>query len=117
MSEPSAIASPQLSLRQRAWRRFRNHRFATISAVLLLALLAFVVVYPIASAYRPDQLSDAQFQPPTAQHWLGTDVHGRDLLVRLCHFAQVSLLVGAVGAIVSLVIGVSWGAVAGFAGG
>src|SRR5207247_11113990 len=67
--------------------------------------------------YQPEKLSDAQFQPPSAGHWFGTDVHGRDLLSRILYGAQISLLVGIVGAGVSLVIGVLWGAIAGFAGG
>jgi len=67
--------------------------------------------------YQPDKLSDAQFQPPNAAHWCGTDVHGRDLLSRMLYGAQISLLVGIVGAGVSLVIGVLWGAIAGYAGG
>jgi len=110
-------AQPSFSPGQRAWRRFRRNRPAVISAALLGLVLAFALLYPIVSPYRADQLSDAQFQPPTAQHWLGTDLHGRDLLVRLCYGAQISLLVGIVGAGVSLVIGVLWGAIAGYTGG
>jgi peptide/nickel transport system permease protein/oligopeptide transport system permease protein len=108
---------PHDSPGRRAWRRFRANRVALSSAVLLVLVLAFALVYPHFSPYQPEQLSDATFQPPTSQHWLGTDVHGRDLLVRLCSGAQISLLVGAVGAVVSLVIGVLWGAVAGYSGG
>ena len=112
MSDPLA-SSPG----QRAWRRFRRNRLAVLSGWLLLLVIAFTWMFPLVSRYRPDQLSNAQFQPPTAEHWLGTDIHGRDLLVRLCCGAQVSLLVGLVGACVSLVIGVLWGAVAGYQGG
>jgi oligopeptide transport system permease protein len=108
---------PSSSPGRRAWRRFLRNRPAVISAVVLVLVLAFVIVCPLFTPYRADQLSDAQFQPPTAQHWLGTDVHGRDLLVRLCYGAQISLLVGIVGAGVSLVIGVLWGAIAGYTGG
>ncbi len=114
--QPSAL-DPRQTPGQRAWRRFCRNRLAVLSAWFLLAVIAFVLIFPLVSRHRPDQLSDAQFQPPTAQHWLGTDVHGRDLLVRLCCGAQVSLLVGLVGAVVSLVIGVLWGAVAGYQGG
>jgi oligopeptide transport system permease protein len=115
MSEAHIAGS--LSPGRRAWRRFRRNRLASVSAVLLGLLLMFTVVYPWISAWKPDEVSDAQFQSPGARHWLGTDVHGRDLLVRLCYGAQISLLVGAVGAGVSLIIGVLWGAVAGYAGG
>jgi len=102
---------------QRAWRRFRSHRPAVVSAWFLLGVVLFVFIFPLFSHYKPDDLSNAQFAPPSADHWLGTDVHGRDALVRLCHGAQISLLVGGVGALICLVIGVVWGAVAGLAGG
>ena len=62
-------------------------------------------------------MSEAQFQPPGAGHWCGTDVHGRDLLSRVFYGARISLVVGLVGAGVSLVIGVLWGAIAGYLGG
>jgi ABC-type dipeptide/oligopeptide/nickel transport system permease subunit len=76
-----------------------------------------ILLAPAFSPYRANATSDAQFQPPGARHWLGTDVHGRDLLTRICYGAQISLLVGAVGTGVSLIIGVTWGAVAGYLGG
>lgn len=123
-----ALSSPA----QRAWRRFRKNRPAVLAAWFLAALLAIVVLWPVtlrivqatgargaawARFYAPEQLSDAQFQKPDAQHWFGTDEHGRDVLSRVLYGAQISLLVGFVGATVSLVIGVLWGAISGFAGG
>ncbi len=101
----------------RAWRRFRRNRPAVLSAWILITVVLFVLIWPLFSSYEPDSLSDAQFQPPGAHHWFGTDVHGRDLLVRVCYGAQISLMVGIVGAGVSLIIGVLWGAVAGYTGG
>jgi len=106
----------ELSPNQRAWRRFKRNRASLVSLWLLALLVIFVLGYPLFSPYRPEQVTDAQFQPPMGSHWLGTDVHGRDLLVRLCYGAQISLVVGVVGASVCLVIGVLWGAVAGLAG-
>jgi oligopeptide transport system permease protein len=118
-----APASPAL----RAWRRFRRNRPALFSGWFLVALLLVIVAWPLAlritngtawaKSHAPEQLSDAQFQPPTSQHWFGTDEHGRDLLSRVLYGAQISLLVGFVGAAVSLVIGVLWGSIAGSAGG
>jgi len=55
--------------------------------------------------------------PPSPQHWFGTDELGRDLLSRVVYGGRISMLVGLVGTLVSLVIGVTWGAVAGYAGG
>jgi peptide/nickel transport system permease protein/oligopeptide transport system permease protein len=111
---------------QRAWRRFQENRAAVLSAWYLLLLLAVILAWPVllkisgaafAQFHNPDQLSDAQFTPPSAQHWFGTDLHGRDLFSRVLFGAQISLLVGIVGAGVSLVIGVLWGAIAGYVGG
>lgn len=117
IAESDERVAPALSPRQRAWRRFWRNRAAAVSVAIVAALSLFVVVWPWISSFDPDAISDAQFHPPGLQHWLGTDVHGRDLLTRLAVGGRVSLLVGAVGAVVSLVIGVTWGAVAGYLGG
>jgi peptide/nickel transport system permease protein/oligopeptide transport system permease protein len=109
-----------------AWRRFNRNRPAVCAAWFLAFLLLVVIAWPVilkifgahfAQMHAPDALSDAQFMPPSAQHWFGTDLHGRDLFSRVMFGAQISLLVGVVGALVSLVIGVIWGAVAGYLGG
>jgi len=119
-------ATLHLSPGQHAWRRFRNHRPAVWSAWYLLLLVLALALWPLAlhvaggafaRDHAPDTLSDAQFEPPSLHHWFGTDVHGRDVFSRVLYGAQVSLLVGVVGTLVSLVIGVIWGAVAGYAGG
>jgi oligopeptide transport system permease protein len=102
---------------QRAWQRFQRNRPAIISLGFLALLLVLISLWPLLSPYHPDALSEAQFQPPTSRHWCGTDVHGRDLLARIMAGARISLLVGAVGAGVSLIIGVAWGAIAGYVGG
>src|SRR5580692_3423376 len=123
MSEPM---EHHLTPGQRAWRRFKKNRVAVLSAWFLVFLLSAIVAWPIvlkisggdfAKQHNPDQLSDVQFAPPTVQHWFGTDLHGRDVFSRTLFGAQISLLVGVVGTIVSLVIGVLWGAVAGYVGG
>jgi len=115
-----------LSPGQRAWSRFKRHRPALVSAWFLACLLLAVLVWPIVlkvspqhfqQVHGPNHLSDGQFLPPDGEHWFGTDVHGRDLFSRCLYGAQISLLVGVVGALVSLVIGVLWGAIAGYSGG
>jgi oligopeptide transport system permease protein len=123
------IPSPRpstLDPRQLAWLRFRRNRAAVVSAGYLILLLLAIAAWPLilkllgghfAQVHSPNQLSDAAFAPPGAQHWFGTDVLGRDVYSRILYGAQISLLVGLVGAAVSLVIGVLWGAVAGYVGG
>ena len=117
MSEPAVTTQEHLTPNQRAWRRFKRHKPAVISGWFLLALILLVVLWPWIAPYAYDHVSDTQFQPPSGQHWFGTDVHGRDLLTRMFFGARISLLVGIVGAGVALVIGVAWGAVAGYIGG
>src|SRR5437667_5516003 len=119
----------QLSPNARAWRRFRRNRPALASGLFLAAFVLLVLIWPWfeqppvarrlpqAMTWSPTTLSGAQFQPPGAGHWFGTDIHGRDLLSRVFSGARVSLLIGVVGATVSLVIGVLWGAIAGYGGG
>lgn len=110
-------SSRHVTANQRAWRRFRRHTPAVISSIFLGVLLGLVIFWPWIAPYPWDAISNAQFQPPDGRHWFGTDVHGRDLLTRVFYGARVSLLVGVVGAGVALVIGVSWGAIAGYVGG
>jgi ABC-type dipeptide/oligopeptide/nickel transport system permease subunit len=114
---------------QRAWRRFRRNGVGMACCFVLGFIVAAILIWPLFSrpqiaphlppgmTHAPNAVSDAQFQPPGGQYWLGTDVHGRDLLSRICNGARISLLVGIVGTAVSLFIGVLWGAIAGYCGG
>jgi ABC-type dipeptide/oligopeptide/nickel transport system permease subunit len=122
MNEAPIPAVPETG----AWLRFRRNRPAVASAWFLAFLLVLVVAWPVclkvsggafARMHDPDAISDAQFAPPSLQHWFGTDLHGRDIFSRTLYGAQISLLIGVIGAGVSLVIGVLWGAVAGYVGG
>src|SRR5438309_1394701 len=122
-TSPSVIADipekgpEHLTPNQRAWLRFKANQPAMLSAVFLALFLGLIFVWPFVSKTGPNALSNAQFQPPNSQHWCGTDIHGRDVFARIIYGARISLMVGAVGALVSLVIGVSWGAIAGYIGG
>lgn len=102
---------------RRAWARFRRHRAAWLAAWGLGLLIGAALVGPWISPYNPNAFVGGPFEAPSLRHWLGTDVHGRDLLVRVLVGMRLSLVVGLVGAVISLVIGVLWGATAGYAGG
>jgi oligopeptide transport system permease protein len=125
MSEPKS-SSEHFSPGRRAWLRFKRNRACVVATWYLVVLLIAVVAWPIilkvapahfAQSHDPDGLSDVQFAAPNAQYWFGTDIHGRDVFSRVLYGAQISLLIGVVGTLVSLVIGVLWGAIAGYAGG
>jgi oligopeptide transport system permease protein len=115
----TAATGPPRSLWSDARRRLARNRAAVASAWLL----AFVVLACFAAPWLPG-LADPAAQDlrlgaalPTVLHPFGTDELGRDLLARVLYGGRISLLVGLVGTLVSLLVGVSWGAVAGYAGG
>lgn len=90
---------------------------ALIGWILFGLLVAAAILGPILSPHGVGDVSSARLSGPDAQHWLGTDLHGRDLLTRLLYGGRISLLVGFVGATISLIIGVAYGSVAGYFGG
>ncbi|MCC6145434.1 MAG: ABC transporter permease subunit [Candidatus Hydrogenedentes bacterium] len=106
------------SLWKDAWVRLRRNRLAVLGAVVLVVMVVLAVVGPWFSGYSYDDQDLALgAAPPSGQHWLGTDRLGRDLLTRLLHGGRISLMVGIAASVVALLIGVIYGAVAGFAGG
>jgi len=108
------------SLASDALRRLLANRAAVASLVVLALLVVTAVAGPGFSRYAPDELDWAMMGSPPdfdSGHWLGTDRLGRDLYVRTLHGARVSLVIALLATLVSLVIGVTWGAVAGYAGG
>ena len=100
-----------------ALQRFLRNRTAVSGLVFLLLATAVSVLAPWVMATDPNQGSESPFVSPGASHWMGTDIHGRDLFSRVLVGTRISLLVGAVGAGVSVLIGVSWGLVSGWRGG
>ena len=106
------------SLWQDALRRLIQNRAAMIGGITILLLIILAVLAPWIAPYSYSyQNLDIGASPPSAEHLLGTDVLGRDLLSRLLYGARISLLVGFVATGVALVIGVSWGIIAGYFGG
>lgn len=100
------------------WRRFCKNKTALIG-LCVLAVLAVMAIG--ASWIAPEPWTHLDLlnknQPPSAQHWLGTDQYGRDVFSRLVWGSRISLTVGLVAAAVSLSLGAAWGAVAGYYGG
>ena len=98
--------------------RLARNRLALVG-LAILAVLVFVAVFAdqIAPYSFSKQSLRETLQPPSAKHWLGTDEFGRDVLSRLIYGARVSLQVGLVAVAISLLLGGSLGAVAGYYGG
>jgi peptide/nickel transport system permease protein len=115
--EPEPKSRSQASMTSMVWNRFRRHPGALagafiLSVIILGCLLAFL------SPYDPE-LSDLpnRLQPPSWAHPFGTDALGRDLLTRVLYGGRISLFVGFMVVVITLVIGVPIGAVAGYFGG
>ncbi|MDQ5980780.1 MAG: oligopeptide transport system permease protein, partial [Verrucomicrobiota bacterium] len=101
-----------------AWLRLRRNRLAVTGGVMLIVLSLACIVGPWLSPYDyAEQDLDNTFAAPGAEHWLGTDQLGRDLLVRILYGGRISLGVGLCATFVALTIGVVYGAVAGWVGG
>ena len=123
---PAAKPIKGRSLWQDAWRRLRGNKAAIASAAVLAIIAIACIVGPYLLPWGLDEVDYTAFTAPpsfaaaddgTAAHYFGTEANGRDLLVRTLYGGQVSLMVGIVGTLVSLVIGVVYGATSGFMGG
>ncbi len=109
-----------MSAIRRTWRRVRQNRVVAISGGILIGVVLVAVIGPIVSPHDYQQTDFGNIlQTPSlaGMHLFGTDDLGRDLFVRTLLGVQVTILVALVASIASLVIGVLYGAVAGFAGG
>ncbi len=98
--------------------RLTRNKAAMFGAFILIMLIASAALAPWIAPYSYSfQNLELGASPPSSEHFLGTDVLGRDLLSRILYGARISLLVGFVATGVALIIGVSWGIIAGYAGG
>ncbi|MBU6378170.1 MAG: ABC transporter permease subunit [Gammaproteobacteria bacterium] len=103
-----------------AWRRLRRNKAAMVAAVLIILISLLAFIGPSFSPHAFDAIDwDHMAVPPGSpnDHWLGTDRLGRDLYVRTLAGVQISLQIGLLATLVSLMIGVLWGATAGYLGG
>jgi oligopeptide transport system permease protein len=102
-----------------AWHRLQRNRAAVVSLIVLAGLALASLIGPALSPHAYDALDWRALAAPPGQstHWLGTDRLGRDLLVRTLHGTRLSIVIALLATAVSVIIGVSWGAVAGYVGG
>ena len=106
------------SLGKDAWLRLRANRMAMLSLFVLIGIFIISLLGPLLSSFSyQEQNLDKVFQPPDKEHFLGTDNLGRDLFARTTYGGRISLAVGLLATLVSLLIGVSYGMIAGYAGG
>lgn len=122
MTERTTPAASGGSLWFEAWLRFRRNRLAMIGLVMVITVILVAVLATWISPYDPlKQLiwtegKAVRLASPSAKHWFGTDLYGRDILSRIIFGARISLQIGIFATLVSLVIGIPLGALAGYVG-
>ena len=115
MSLNTTSTAPKRNEQNKTWQRFKKHRLAMVSMVVL-GLLFFVSIFaPLIAPFSPtlNQTSNTWAQPG-GQHLMGTDDLGRDVFSQLLYAGRVSLLIGVAVAMLSALIGVTLGTIAGF---
>jgi oligopeptide transport system permease protein len=118
MTDTNLASTTPRSPWREAWRRLRQNRLAVSCGAILIAIFFACLVGPFLTGQTIEtQNLDLGATSPSAQHWLGTDPLGRDLLTRILSGGRVSLAVGLTATFVSLLIGVAYGATSGFLGG
>ncbi len=111
-------AMPPMSPSREAWRRFRKHRLAVASLLVLGLMTLAILIGPLIWQPAIDAIDfGAALQGPSWAHPLGTDDLGRDLLARLIYGGRISLAVGLAAMFVAVVVGVVLGAISGMASG
>ena len=101
-----------------AWRRYRRHRLALASTVILVAIVLAVLFMPFVWTVPINEIDfTARLQGPSPAHPLGTDDLGQDLLARILYGGRISLAVGLAAMVVAIVVGTAIGAIAGMSRG
>lgn len=115
---PTAATRPRSRFWPNALRTFLRHRLATLGLIYVITITTVIVLHPYLGLPDPNRINLArQFQPPSAEHLLGTDENGRDVLSRLISGGRISLTVGLLGALLTVLIASVVGVVSGFFGG
>jgi len=109
---------PVLSRSELFWRRFKRHKLGLAGGVVLLLFILMAVFAPLIAPQNPNHADfKHRKEPPSAEHWLGTDELGRDVWSRLVYGGRVSLMVGFGAVTLYMIIGTVLGTTSGYFGG
>ncbi len=117
-AESEKISKPSLSLWKDAMLRFRANKLAMVGLTIIFIVVMLAIFVPVFSKYdySTTDLLNAD-QPPSKEHWFGTDDLGRDMFVRTWVGARISIFIGLAAAVLDVIIGIIWGSIAAFKGG
>jgi oligopeptide transport system permease protein len=118
LDDAEKISKPSLSFWKDVFIRFRKNKLALFGLVLLGILIFMAIFGPYMTPYdyATNDLGNKN-QPPSSEHWFGTDDLGRDVFTRTWEGARISIFIGVAAALIDLIIGVLWGGIAGYKGG
>lgn len=112
------IVRPSTTYWQDAWRRLKKNKMAMAGLVMVCIIAITAIFGPFFTKYSySDQKLEWANQPPSTEHWLGTDNLGRDMFTRILYGARISLSIGIVASLLNFTIGVVYGGISGFFGG
>ena len=116
--EAERVVRPSQSYWQDSLRRLRKNKLAMAGLIFLIFLVFMAIFGPVISPHSyNEQVLSNQNQPPSAEHWFGTDELGRDVFARTWEGARISLFVGFMAALIDLIVGAIYGGIAGYRGG
>jgi ABC-type dipeptide/oligopeptide/nickel transport system permease subunit len=105
-------------LRKDVWKRFKRNKLAMVGLVVIVLLILCAVFAPLIAPYGITERDSGHFrEPPSADHWFGTDTIGLDVFSRVIYGARVSLKIGLAATAIAVLIGLVLGAISGFFGG
>lgn len=100
------------------FKSMKKSKLAAASAVVIILVVLMAIFAPIITPYDPYKVDlNNQFLVPSMKHWIGTDMYGRDVLSRIIYGARISLLIGLVPTLISMIIGTVLGIISGYYGG
>lgn len=112
------ISRPSTTYWQDAWRRLKKNKAAMIGLTLLIFITSLAILGPYFAKHTySDQILSLANADPSAEYWFGTDNLGRDMYVRTLYGARISMSIGIVASLITLVIGVVYGGISGYFGG
>src|SRR5690625_2192588 len=108
---------PLLQSWKNFFRKLSKNKAALVGGFLILFFIVVALIGPYFTPYQPDTTDVVnKLQPPTADHWFGTDHHGRDIFSRIIHGMSITLYVGFFSVILGATAGVVLGIIAGYYG-
>ncbi|MGE5257097.1 MAG: ABC transporter permease [Hyphomicrobiales bacterium] len=100
------------------WRRLKRNKAAIVGGAIVMLFVGVAILAPAIAPHPPDEGDlSLRLNPPSMEHWLGTDALGRDILSRIIYGAQVSLQIQVVAVLIALVVGTLLGMFGGYYGG